>query len=175
MGWPWPGWPDQHLRSHPGTHSYSLFRSSIWEIQNAGVLFPAGMKLIFFLAPGVVLHFGFQVRAVLIAHWCFSCCWAEMSLHRAKDISAFHAVLPARVWGAEGAGREQICWPKGYSIHTVSCRTIQVGELGWGAAQGMAGHWLADGEWLHCASLVSYIIIVVLVVIILFFFPFLSC
>lgn len=66
-----------------------------------------------------------------------------MSLHRAKDISAFHAVLPARVWGAEGAGREQICWPKGYSIHTVSCRTIQVGELARGG--GLLREWLDIG------------------------------
>lgn len=59
------------------------------------VLVLSETELIFFPVAGTVLWFGFRVRIMLIPHWCFGCCWAELTI--GQGLFSF-SWLPCRVF-----------------------------------------------------------------------------
>lgn len=105
--WATPKWDalfEEASHSGTGTAPISSDSSLVktllpWVRYKAHKLFLARIELIFILVIGTALQFGFSVRAVLMAHWCFRCCWAE-------DFSA----LPGSrcTWRREGARRGRL-------------------------------------------------------------------
>lgn len=70
------------------------------------VLVLAGIELVVFLVCDPVLCFVFSVRMMLIAQWCFSCCWAVLTLrqgHLSVSCSASEQVH-------KGAKPGQVTW-----------------------------------------------------------------
>lgn len=53
--------------------------------------------------------------------------------------------------------------------HRMSCVKIRGGNWPGAAPQELAGHWSVDGEQLHCALIVLYILHILLVVSVLVF------
>lgn len=102
----------------PWGHLYHFHSSTEWTTGGLpsfscnSVPVSAGTELICTTVSGMMLYFGCRRKTLLITQLCFSCCWAM--LLRAKNISASHPALPARGWGAHGAGRgqNQGRWPK---------------------------------------------------------------
>ena len=64
----------------------------------------------FFLVAGAVLPFGFGVRTMLMAHWCF-CCWLFIL---SQGLFSFLGPASERAGGARetGRGHSQDRWPK---------------------------------------------------------------
>lgn len=81
-----------------------------------------------------------------MTHWCLHCSW--IVLHRAKDISASHTVMPVRGLSSHKEPRwdrsrtADLNRPKGCSTScVVSCSAIKLGELAMrtAATQGLSG------------------------------------
>jgi len=68
------------------------------------VLVSAEAELIFFLAAGIVLRFGFSVRMMLVTQRCFGHCWAVLTQSPGPSCPSHR---PTGEWagGARGAGR----------------------------------------------------------------------
>lgn len=78
----------------------SLKPCLISSILCTGVLFSAGIELLFSLVAGMLFYFGFRMRTMVIAHRCSNVfVVAKLCLHRAKDFSTSPAVPPARRLG----------------------------------------------------------------------------
>ena len=119
-----------------------LFSSEAFEIHNyfhktgrdrrwMCVLVSEGTELILFLVTGTVLCFGFGMRIMLVTRWCFSCCWAVLTLTQGL-FSFSHSPASEEAGGAPEAGRahNQDSWPQ-LATHTVWCHGehINWGEL----------------------------------------------
>lgn len=98
-------------------------------------------RAIFFTEPRVMLCFGFLVKRMVMACWRFSCCRAV--LRRAEGVSAPYAALPAKGWGARGAGRGQNQHPN--CQRDVPYRMASCAALKAGGKKEEGGHIRSDG------------------------------
>lgn len=107
-------------------------------------------------------RFELMTRIMLIAHWCFSWCWAlltqcqghfslcpdsvELAVHNNLGEDTTRAADPSRQRDAP--------------YHMAPCLSLQLGELAGrvATAQGPARHWSAGGKKLYYALFVSYIL-----------------
>lgn len=125
----------------------------------------------------MVLCFGFRMRMKSITHWCFSCCWAVLTL--SQGLVGSHTALPEKAAGAHGAGRDADQRDVPYRVALwwmIKLRVLAGGLLcsgtGWAPVTG--------GEQLRCALLVLNIfehycyILVIWKYITVFSLPFLS-
>lgn len=55
-----------------------FYKNVLWGVSS--VLVSGGIVLTFFLVVHIILFFGFRMTIMLIAHWCFSCYWAVLTL-----------------------------------------------------------------------------------------------
>lgn len=110
----------------------------------------------------MTLCFRFRRKIMLIAHWCFSWCWAlltqcqghfslcpdsvELAVHNNLGEDTTRAADPSRQRDAP--------------YHMAPCLSLQLGELAGrvATAQGPARHWSAGGRKLYYALFVSYIL-----------------
>lgn len=129
-------------------------------------------EIVFFLVVDMVLYFGVEVRIMLIASWCFCCCWTFLSLKR--ELLNFYHPVSEEAGNAQEAGRPaaRAADPdllKQCSIPYSIMLNKHLGDVGQGrgkkaiAPWGLTGHWLASSEQLHCVSLylILYMIVVV--------------
>ena len=92
----------------------------------------SGIKLIFFVEVYIMICFGSVMKTVVIAHQCFSCCSAMLTLN--PGLFCFsHCQQGAG--GAQGSGRGTAStadsdWPKGIPHHVISCPALKVWDKG---------------------------------------------
>lgn len=119
----------------------------------------------------IVLCFGFRMKTVLIAHQCVSCCRAE--LHRAEDVSAPGAALPARTWGCTRENRTGIAdvsWPKVCpKLCGVMLNDKTEGGVGWEGCCCLGTGWASVNGWW------AIILCIIYFVNIYYYFPIISC
>ena len=78
--------------------------------------------------------------------------------------------MDTRSWEGTQPGQLTQIGQRDIPYHVMSCPVYKlggVGQEGWITAQGLAEHWSAGGEQLHCAPLVLYIPILLLLLLLL--------
>lgn len=98
------------------------------------------------------------MRTLLIPPWCIV---AEQCIHRAKDISASHAIRPERGWGWSWRWQHTVLGlltraaQRDVPYDMASCWTVKLVELAEGSiAQRLGRHWSAGVEELHHFSFI---------------------
>lgn len=125
-----------------------------------------------------MLGFGFRRKPVLIALWCFSCCWAELQ-SQGRFSSSYHTIFPVWSQGAQGAarGQGQDSWPKVakgmfYIVwHHAKKILKNCGELAEG--QPLLRDWLGIHQQVGSNCIMHHLFVSIIVtVIVLIFFSF---
>lgn len=131
-----------------------------------GFVWKVKLQLIFFLAVGTVLCFGFRMRAMLTTCWCPSSWQTGFTLSR--EVFSFSHQL---IWKWAGRYRKLTgstarmlqTGLRDIPYHAESCSVYTREKTGWGL---LLRNWLGIG-WLqlYCASLVLYLLIIIIIII----------
>lgn len=114
-------------------------RHTPWSPYWPSVLVSSGIEVIFFLAAGAVLCFGFSTGIIKLTQQCLGCCWVMLT--QVQEFSVSHALPVHKKLRESMAKASDPNWPKGYSTpHSIVLHVLPEGCWLWSAWE-QAGHW----------------------------------
>lgn len=131
--------------------------------KGVGVLSPAGMKLIFFIAGRRGLCSGFVTITVLVTHRCFVYCWAVLAQHKGFLFSRSTPAV-SRL-GAGKNSQPKLTTGTLPAVYHAQQEKLRAKGLGWGSLR-LDGHqdylWEVKSDCFCITSVFSFLLLILL-------------
>lgn len=107
----------------------------------------------------MVLYHGFRIKVMLLAHWCFTYCWAVFTQCQGH-FSFSHCCSSkkmecARSWKGTESGQVSKAGQKYFPYRMVSCSAIKLRWLGQGGSWCSGTGWASVNRWLETSLCIN--------------------